>query len=82
MLKTAMTNLHGSHKGSLLAQKLLNPEIDTDSYLSVVLFHIEDGEHGNFVVWTYNAECDGYSSGHYTHNVKEAFQVFSQRGSL
>lgn len=63
-------------KGVLLAQKLLNPSVIADDFLSVVLIHVEDGR---YVVWTHNAEYNGYSGGEYFTNVDKAMQFFNGR---
>ncbi len=66
--------------GVILAQKLLNPLITSDDFLSVVLIQRFSEEGSNFAIWTHNAEFDGFSNGYYTNSVEWAFQEFNRRG--
>jgi hypothetical protein len=48
----------------IVAQRAISTHPE-DFHLSRVLGH--DGESGKWVVWTYNAESNGYAGGYYYH---------------
>ena len=60
---------------TILAKK----KMPHDSFMYWVLAKVEWGVHP-WVIWRYNQQVDGYSSGTYFENIGEALEVFKDKG--
>jgi hypothetical protein len=78
--KTKGGNIMGKKDVTIILEKPRSNHPD-DAKLSIVLAKNAKGE---FVTWSYNAEFDGFDSGHYfgsdSRGLREALDDFDKRG--